>query len=243
MTFMPSSPSAIEESPLAVCECRKASHDHGTRDMYSWHRCRCLPCKAANRDYFRSTAHLTRRHKWADAAPVRQRILQLREAGLTYQALCDLSGLQLTAITTILRGPNGRTVKRVLASTAAAINAISYKDIAAYSPTNATRIDGSVARLQAMALHAAGWSPEELSERSGVGPQTFYRLLRGFGTTEQMRQRIDALYQDLRWAAPPMDTPLQRTRYRRAIRKSEANGWTRSMVDDAEYGEYDEEAA
>ncbi|QOD06009.1 hypothetical protein [Pseudarthrobacter sp. BIM B-2242] len=243
MTSTPSRPSATDETDLAVCNCRKASHNHGTRDMYGYHRCRCLPCRAANRDYFRSTAHLTRTLEWADAEPVRQRLLQLREAGLTFQAISDLSGLQITALKTVLKGPNGRTVKRVLASTADAINAVSYKDIAAYSPTDKTRIEGSVARLQTMALQAAGWCSEDLAERSGVGKQTFNRLLRGLGTTEEMRRQIDALYQELRWTDPPQDTPLQRTRVRRALRRAAENGWTTTMVEDAEYGEYDEEAA
>lgn len=243
MTSMPSSPSATTATDLAVCNCRKASHDHATRDMYSYHRCRCLPCRAANRDYFRSTAHLTRTLKWADAEPVRQRILQLREAGLTMKAMSELSGVPISGLTTILHGPHGRTVKRVLASTANAINAVSYKDIAAYSPTDKTRIDGTVARLQTMALQAAGWCSEDLAERGGVGKQTFNRLMRGLGTTEQMRRRIDLLYRELRWAAPPQDTPLQRTRVRRALRRAAANGWTTTMVEDAEYGEYDAEAA
>ena len=84
MTSTPSRPSATDETDLAVCNCRKASHDHGTRDMYGYHRCRCLPCRAANRDYFRSTAHLTRSREWADAEPVRQRIQELQLENYPY---------------------------------------------------------------------------------------------------------------------------------------------------------------
>lgn len=242
MIFMPSSVSA-EETDLAVCNCPKATHDHGTRDMYSYHKCRCLPCRAANRDYFRATAHLTRIHAWTDAEPVRNRILQLREAGLTLQAISDLSGVQITRLNALLYGQLGRTVKRVLAGTADALNSVGYKAIAAYVPTDDTRVEGTVSRMQTMALVAAGWSPEELAERSEVCTQTFYRLMRGYGTRELQRRQIDAVYRELRWTAPPQNTPLQRTRVRRALRRAATNGWTTTMVEDAEYDECDEEAA
>jgi hypothetical protein len=36
MSSMPASPAP---AALPVCTCKKASHDHGTRDMYGYHRC------------------------------------------------------------------------------------------------------------------------------------------------------------------------------------------------------------
>ncbi|QOT19597.1 hypothetical protein HMI59_23530 (plasmid) [Paenarthrobacter sp. YJN-5] len=235
MSSMPSSLTATEPTNLAICDCTKASHEHGTRDMYGYHKCRCIPCGTANREYYRSTAHLTRTRKWADAELARKRIFQLREAGLTMEAMADLSTVNIANLHYILRGPGGRTVKRVLTSTLDALNAISYKDIAGWELTGDTRVDGTVPRLQTMALQAAGWCPEDLSELSGVGRQTFNKLLRGFGTTEEMRRRIDSLYTGLRRTAPPQDTPLQQMRVRRALRKAEANGWTVDMADDAEH--------
>lgn len=234
---MPSSPTATGPSDLAVCDCPKARHDHGTRDMYGYHKCRCTPCATASRDYYRSTAHLTRTKKWANADLARKRILQLRAAGLTMDAMAGLCGGHVSNLRYVLRGPGGRTVQRILPSTLDALNAISYKDVAGRTISKDTRVDGTVPRLQTMALHAVGWCSEELSSQSGISVQTFNKLMRGFGTTEEMRQRIDVLYQRLRRTIPPQDEPLQQLRVRRALRKAEPNGWTPGMAESLDYDE------
>lgn len=203
--------------------------------MYGYHKCRCIPCATANREYYRSTAHLTRTRKWADAEHARQRILQLRAAGVSIETMADLCAVHASTLRFILSGPGGRTVRRVLASTLDSLNAISYRDIAGRAVTKNTRIDGERPRLQTMALTAAGWCPEDLSELSGVGRQTFSRLLRGFTTTEEMRQMIDALYRDLRRSTPPQQTHLQRMRVRRALKRAAENGWSTGMAEDDEY--------
>lgn len=234
---MPSSPTAAGATELAVCDCPKASHEHGTRDMYGYHKCRCVPCAAANRDYYRSTSHLTRTKKWANAELARKRILQLRGAGLTMDAMAGLCGVHVSTLQYILNGPGGRTVQRILASTLEALNAISYKDVASRPISKDTRVDGTVPRLQTMALHAVGWCAEDLSSQSGISVQTFNKLLRGFGTTEEMRQRIDALYNRLLKTVPPQSAPLQRIRVRRALRKATENGWTPDMAERLDYDE------
>lgn len=232
---MPSSPTALHATTRASCDCPKASHQHGTRDMYSYHKCRCTPCAAANRAYYQSTAHLTRKKKWADAEQARQRILKLRAAGLTMDAMAELSGVNVSTLHFILSGPGGRTVRRVLASTLDALNAISYRDIAGLPISDDTRVDGETPRLQTMALTAAGWCPEDLADLSGVCLQTFNRLLRGFNTTEEMRRRIDSLYQGLYSGTPPEQTPLQKTRVRRAMKRAAQNGWTTDMAEAIDY--------
>jgi lambda repressor-like predicted transcriptional regulator len=203
--------------------------------MYSYHKCRCIPCAAANREYYHATAHLTRTKKWADAELARKRILQLRAAGLTMDAMAEMTAVHVSTLHYILNGPGGRTVKRILTSTLDALNAISYKDIAGRELTSDTRVDGVTPRLQTMALQAAGWCTEDLSKCSGVGKQTFNRLMRGLGTTEEMRGRIDSLYRELHRTTPPQDTPLQQMRVRRALRRAEANGWTTDMAEDLDY--------
>ncbi|WP_139187277.1 hypothetical protein [Pseudarthrobacter chlorophenolicus] len=234
---MPSSPTAAGPTDLAECDCPKARHDHGTRDMYGYHKCRCTPCAAASRDYYRSTAHLTRTKKWASAELARQRIIQLRAAGLTMDAMADLCGVRVSNLHYILSGPGGRTVQRILASTLDSLNAISYKDVAGRPISKDTRVDGAVPRLQTMALHAAGWCSEDLSSRSGISVQTFNKLMRGSGTTHEMRQRINVLYNRLHGTVPPEAEPLQRIRVRRALRKAEANGWTPGMAQSLDYEE------
>jgi lambda repressor-like predicted transcriptional regulator len=205
--------------------------------MYGYHKCRCTPCAGANRNYYRATSHLTRTRKWASAELARKRILHLRDAGLTMDAMADFCGVHVSTLQYILSGPGGRTVQRILASTLDALNAISYKDLAGRTISKDTKIDGTVPRLQTKALHASGWCSDDLSARSGISVQTFNKLMRGFGTTQDMRQRIDVLYQELRRTVPPQAEPLQQIRVRRALRKAKANGWTADMAEDSGYAE------
>ena len=229
-------PTALEPTPFAVCDC-SADHEHGTRDMYSYHRCRCPACGEANNAYYGQTAHLRWKRQWVDPEPVRQRILLLREAGLSVQQMADMCGVQTSVLFHVLHGRGGNRPKRVLASTLDALLAVRARDITAVELTDGAKVDGAVPAAQTKALHAMGWTVEDLSERSGVGIQTFYKLLRGRGTTEAMRRRIDALYRELHTIAPVAETPLQAARYKRALRRSAEHGWTPGMAEDAQYGQ------
>lgn len=211
---------------LPVCDCPRARHDHGTRDMYGYHRCRCVPCQDANRDYYRTTAHLTRKHKWADAEPARRRVLLLREAGLSIKAMAHLSGVSASQLSFLVRGPQGRTVQRVYATTLAALNAITYRDVAAVEIPAGTYVDAGAARRQLQALTAAGWSMAAVAQRSGVHRTTLIDILNGGGTREGIRSRIQEAHTALRGTPPPASTRYERSAAGSARARAATNGWT-----------------
>lgn len=219
-------------NPLPVCACPRATHVHGTRDMYGYHRCRCIPCQGANRDYCRATAHLTTRHDWVPAEPARRRVMLLKEAGLSIKAMADLCGVAPSQLQFLIRGPKGRVVQRVLASTLAALNAITYRDVAAVEIPAGTFVDADTPRRQLQALTAAGWSMAAAARATGLYRGTLIDILNGTGTREAMRLRIDAAYRQLHGSTPPTATRHERSAAGAALARAAANGWTIHQAED-----------
>jgi AraC-like DNA-binding protein len=211
---------------LPVCDCPRAIHDHGTRDMYSYHRCRCIPCQKANRDYARSTARLTRRHQWVKAEPARRRVMMLREAGLSIKAIAELCDVYPSQLQFLIRGPQGRVVQRVYASTLAALNAISYSDVAAVEMPAGTYVDASSARRQLQSLTAAGWTMAAVARHTGINPCTLVGIMNGSNTREGIRVRIESAHLELHPEAPPAGTRYERSASGAARARAVANGWT-----------------
>jgi transcriptional regulator with XRE-family HTH domain len=220
---------------LPVCDCSRASHEHGTRDMYGWHRCRCLPCQKANRDYYRVTAHLTRKHRWVKAEPARRRIIVLREAGLSIKAMAKLCDVYPSQLQNLIYGPKGRVVKRIRASTLAALNAITYSDVVAVSVPARTRANGAASARQLRALQAAGWSLRAVAARTGLGRGTLGRILAGGNTIEDVRVRVAAAHSELRVEAPPSETRYDRSASGAGRATAAANGWTIDEDEDFAY--------
>jgi hypothetical protein len=194
--------------------------------MYSYHRCRCVPCSEANRDYYRSTAHLTRRHQWVPAEPARRRVLLLREAGLSIEAMADLCGVNPSQLRFLIREPKGRVVQRVYASTLAALNAITYRDVAAVEIPAGTHVDAQASRRQLRAITAAGWSMAAVARHTGLSPHVLFAILGGAGTREVTRARIETTHGQLRFTPPPSSTRYERSAAGAALAKAAGNGWT-----------------
>jgi transcriptional regulator with XRE-family HTH domain len=209
--------------------------------MYGYHRCRCVPCQNANRDYYRSTAHLTRRLRWVPAEPARRRVLLLREAGLSIEVMAELCGVHPSQLRFLIRGPKGRVVQRVYASTLAALNAITYRDVAAVQIPPGTFVDADAARRQLQALTAAGWSAAAVARHTGINRGTLFAILGGGGTREGTRARIEAAHADLRFTAPPSATRYERSAAGAARATAAAQGWT--IYEDEDFTSGAEDAA
>jgi hypothetical protein len=238
MIFMPSSPLILDPTELPVCNCPKARHEHGTRDMYGYHRCRCIPCGDANRDYNRQATRHRKRREMVDADLVRARIAKLRAAGMTIAEIADLCAVNAKVINFAVNGRNGRKTKTVKASTFRALNAIKAKDIAALEKPAGRKVDAEVPRRQIQSLHSFGWGPYEIGARAGATDATINRILKGYMTTGELSARIGQVHTELHGIDAPTDTPEQRTRATKARNRALANGWTRDTATDAEYAIY-----
>lgn len=238
MIFMPSSPHAVELTDLAVCNCPVASHEHGTRDMYGYHRCRCIPCGDANREYNRQANKHRKRREMVDADLVRARIAKLRAAGLTIVEIADLCAVNAKVIDFAINGRKGKKPKTVQASTFRALNAIRHKDVAAVEQPRGRKVDADLPRRQIQSLHSFGWGPYEIGSRAGATEATLNRILKGFMTTAELSSRIGQVHEELHGIDAPLDTPAQRTRATKARNRALANGWTRDTATDREYAIY-----
>lgn len=210
---------------LEACDCPVARHEHGTRGMYGKHRCHCLPCSAAKTADGRAGKPL--KHDWVDPAPARERIALLRASGLTLDAIADLSAIHITQIRALLPARGPAALKKVRADTAAALDAITSRDVASVPVPARARVGAGEARLQLQALHCRGWTVETIAAHGGMAPGPLYRIMAGADlTTEDLRLRIDALHRDLSGHRAPHATELERARAARASAKAAANNWT-----------------
>lgn len=211
---------------LPVCRCPRSQHFHGTRDFYSYHRCRCVPCTNANTVYYQATAHLTRRHDWAAAEPARRRLILLRDAGLSIPAIAALCNVAPTQLRNLIRGPKGRVVKRVRRSMLDALNAVSYQDVAATRLPPGTYVDGAASMRQLQSLSAAGWSMTAVARKTGIGKGTLISIINGGGAREGTRLRIEAAHKELHSIAPASASRYERSAVGAARARAAANGWT-----------------
>lgn len=104
---------------LPVCAYKQASvpHEHGTRGMYGYHKCRCSPCCDANREYNSQASRYRARREMVDAELVRARIRKLRTAGLTVAEIADLCAANAKVIDYAVNGRKGKLPQTVQAST------------------------------------------------------------------------------------------------------------------------------
>jgi hypothetical protein len=206
--------------------------------MYGYHRCRCVPCGDANREYNRQTAKHRKRREMVDADLVRARIAKLRAAGLTIVEIADLCAVNAKVIDFAVNGRKGKKPRTVQASTFRALNAIKYKDIATLEKPAGRKVDGDTARRQIQSLHSFGWGPYEIGARAGATDATLNRILKGYMTTEELSSRISQVHAELHGTDAPTGTPAQRTRATKARNRALANGWTRDTATDHEYAIY-----
>lgn len=226
---------AITPEPLPSCGCRKATHEHGTRGMYGYHRCRCTPCKNANAAYDRAASRHKPRRAMIDGALVRARMQVLSNAGMTRAEMAEMCGLKPSSLDYAVYGRNGRPPAKILASTLAALNAIRYQDILAIEPTPGRKLDGTVSRLQVQALYSQGWAAPAIAPHAGIKASAITNLLRGTGVSARAGAAIGDAYRQLHGTNPPQLTDRQRASSSSARNRALAHGWTADMAEDHEY--------
>lgn len=227
---------------LPLCTCPRARHTHGTTRMRTLHKCPCMPCRNANSLYRKETRDLRRARegRWVDPAGPRQKLLLLREAGMTTAQVQLLTGISKSTQTILAVGyPDGTQMTRMRRELAEKLNAVTFRELAAVqrAPRDHETVPAGQARIQLQALTAAGWAPSALADRSGVPQQTLHRVLRGYDTNERYRQMITACYGELYGVVPPRETPAQKQGFTRAVMRARQRNWSPAMAELADYAE------
>lgn len=238
--------SGVDRTPMP-CLHKIAHHEHGTRACYVLDKCRCVPCKDANRATERHRQRQQLYGRWqpyVDAEPVRQHILALRTQGLGHKRIATLAGVPHGSLSKLVYGAPERGMapsKRVRAATADRILAVSpaLENLGARTNVDAT---GTTRRLQA--LVAAGWSASKLAQRLGVLPSNFTKTIMGRQCSAATARAVRDLYATLAFTAPPEGNQRDRISVARSRNRARAAGWPPPMwwdegdLDDPAFGEH-----
>lgn len=220
-----------------VCDCKIADHEHGTRTMYTKHKCRGTACREASRVY---EANRRRQRAYGieadrvDAQPVRDHVEYLRDNGVSYKALSEASGVGKSTIQNMLFGRKDRghePYARVATSTAEKILAVkpTMDNMSAGRPIDST---GTVRRLQA--LVTIGYSLTNLGERLGVSPGNMASMMQREQVTVDTARKVRALYSEL-WDKPNQPTEWRKLSAANRSRNYAAiHGWLPPMAWDDE---------
>jgi hypothetical protein len=212
------------------CQHPGLPHQHGTRNAYAADRCRCTPCRQANRDSERERARRRtygqEQSLYVDAGPSRERVRALLAAGVGLQRIAQQSSVGHGTLTHLLYGSYGQRqrppAKRVRRDTEARLLAIGdpRRNLAP-----GTLIDATGTRRRLRALAAIGWSTPLLAQHLGRhrGPlrRDFYEQSVKASTAEGVRRLYDQLWD----TKPPESTTRERMAASKARNTATRNGW------------------
>jgi hypothetical protein len=113
------------------CTHPRANHQHGYLARYTLDRCRCLPCREAQRAYARHRREEMKHGRWAayiDPAEARAHIRDLMRAGLSWKNVAERADLNQSTVERILYGapPHWVPQKRIREDTARKLLAVTY---------------------------------------------------------------------------------------------------------------------
>jgi len=200
---------------------------HGTLSGYQYHRCRCAQCREAKRAYESNYRRQQAYGTWqplTDATPVRDHVRALMRAGIGWQRVAHLAGVQAAVIERILYEVSGRpTTRRVRHEHAAKILAV-QPCRAHYSPGRLVDVTGSRRRIHALA--AVGWPARYIAARYGLNANRISAITNQKYVQLHTAQDIARIYEEIRGVDPEQEgvPPVAVLRSRQ---RAERAGWPR----------------
>lgn len=188
-------------------------YEHGTHAAYVLDRCRCEPCRAANRDYERERAHRIE-PAYISAGPARAHIADLAEAGVGLKQIAKASGLSQGTLWKLVYGVRGRgPSRRIRKATHDKIIAVTPRDRA-----DGARVPAGPVLALVDEMVAAGVPRVRIAEAIGqTGPGL---QLGDESITVRHARTITAMHTDWkagritvtrgsRWGQHPVTAPVQ----------------------------------
>jgi hypothetical protein len=200
---------------------------HGTRVKYTEEKCRCKPCRKANRDSASRRTRLVAYGQWApfvDAEPVRDHIRYLQSCGMGLRVIAAALGVDRKNIQSILNGRPERgsgPQKGVTPARAAAILAIEpgLDNLAAHMVIDST---GTTRRLQA--LVTMGWPQARLAAEMGWTGTNLGVLITAPTVTAKNARLVRDIYDRL-WKVDPASHGASPGGITYAKRRAADAGW------------------
>jgi hypothetical protein len=215
------------QGPTRPCQHPRAQHVHGTRAAYVKDRCRCAPCTAANAAAWAATNRARAFGQWEpflDAAPVRARIGQLREAGIGVDQIAKLAGTSTSHIRELANPgqPDKPPVHKVRPDTAQRILSI---QATAANRAPRSHLDARGTRRRVQALVAIGWTHQLLAAQLGRTATNLKRSLASEQVTAHTAGQISDLYERLWDSRPPHATAQDRAQIDATRTGAREQGW------------------
>lgn len=175
--------------------------DHGTLSRAKYHGCKCDPCRDYLAAYQRTRYRKIGYGTWqplVDAEPVRQHLLALNAAGLSYEVIAERAGMYTATVTGFVYdlSPKIKRKKRTRRETAERLLAITA-DTVTPGMVNAV---GAVRRIRALA--ALGFPMRSLAGRIGVAQTTVWRITQQTEMYRPTSRAVADCYEQLRNERP-----------------------------------------
>ena len=203
------------------------------------------PGSRAHREYARWRARQIaygRWEPWAAAAPVREHVRALRQAGASYEAIAQAAGVATMTVHRLLHGepakgrPIPRRIRAAHAKQLLAVTGATVQDAAA-------RRDAAGTRRRLRALIAMGHPAASLARASGIPPRVVWGIVRGTTATvsQDVHAEVSALYEKTWQLRAPERSAAERRAADAARRRAAMQGWSAPMglddekIDDPAY--------
>lgn len=163
--------------PNEACECKEASHVHGTHVCYVIDRCRCDDCMTAN------TLYEKHRRRWTgefpyidpplvDSARARRHVKNLMRRGMGFKRIAEKAGVPASVVGTIIWGRHDRAAEKIRRETEAALLEVELE------LADGAKVDATEARRIVDELVARGWTKRAIGRRVH-GPTASSLQMRG----------------------------------------------------------------
>jgi hypothetical protein len=170
--------------------------DHGYA-RYKLDGCRCNLCGYAASRYrearTRAIAYGTWQ-PWADAAPVREHLLQLQSCGLGLRCVAELAGVDRRRLQAVLNGRAERQTGPQEQVRPALATAVLLVEPTLDTLGAAAVVDGTGTRRRVQALVARGWPQAQLAARLGMTPHAIGRAAHGDRVLVRTARAVRDLY-------------------------------------------------
>jgi hypothetical protein len=194
-------------SPARGCGQHNPGHTHGTRASYVADRCRCASCRKANLQHARARSRAVAYGVWqpyADAAPVREHLHELRRAGLGVERIIALSGVGSGTVRQLLYASahSGGPPTRLRTGTARKLLALRpERDV----PADGSLCDASSTAERLRELLADGWSLAHLARLLGTDAKRLRATISRHRVRYATARRVAGLHTQLAAPWPPPD--------------------------------------
>ncbi|MEU2073601.1 hypothetical protein [Streptomyces sp. NPDC013489] len=179
---------------------RREPPNHETLTCYTDYACRLPACRDRYNTWNRDRGQAISAGTWqplVDAEPIRQHLIALDEAGITFHRVSVLTGLPYKSVRAFVHHDYGHAAprrRRATPEVAAKILAIGFTDSGYVSPI------GSERRFQA--LVAMGWPTLHTARRAGLHPSNRNTIFRAPSMRAATAQRIAVTYDEMRTQNP-----------------------------------------